>query len=175
MRSNVYRGSASITRACPAIGVPPKIHRNWIRVRAKPTLGMLMILARPAMLLGVRCLWCCRASFLPKRTDAGGVIKWTKQSELNNAGFNLLRSETRNGKLVVINAIIIPGAGTSGEKHTYNYTDKSAKPNVAHYYRIEDVSFAGARRTITTARLHDGHLSPAGKVPVLWYHLKQPD
>jgi len=102
--------------------------------------------------------------FLLKRTDAGVVIQWATESELNNAGFNLLRSESRNGKFVVINPTIIPGAGTSGEKHTYSFIDKSAKSNVVYYYRIEDVSFAGEPQTLTTVRLR-GHLSAACNAP----------
>ena len=39
------------------------------------------------------------ASFRPVRDDATGhvVIRWATESELNNAGFNILRSETKNG------------------------------------------------------------------------------
>ena len=112
------------------------------------------------------------SSFLPKRTDAGVVIKWTTQSELNNAGFNILRSATKTGKFVVINPTMIQGAGTTGEKHTYSYTDKTAKPNVVYYYQIEDVSFDGHRQRLTDATRLRGHIGAAGKLTTTWGNLK---
>ncbi len=115
------------------------------------------------------------SSFLPKRTDAGVVIKWTTQSELNNAGFNILRSETKTGEFAVINPTMIQGAGTTGEKHTYSYTDKTAKPNVAYYYQIEDVSFDGHRQRLTGATRLRGHVGAAGKLTTTWGGLKVQD
>ena len=112
------------------------------------------------------------SSFLPKRTDAGVVIKWTTQSELNNAGFNILRSATKTGKFVVINPTMIQGAGTTGEKHTYSYTDKTAKPNIVYYYQIEDVSFDGHRQRLTGATRLRGHIGAAGKLTTTWGNLK---
>ena len=111
--------------------------------------------------------------FRPERDKATGtvIITWTTESELNNAGFNLLRSEQRDAVFAPINPALISGAGTSSEKHTYRFTDTTAKPNVAYYYQIEDVSFAGARQTLATVRLK-GHLSASGKLPIPWGELK---
>ena len=112
------------------------------------------------------------SAFHPKRSETGTVlIRWTTESELDNAGFNLLRSQQRNGTFVVINPTLIPGAGTSAEKHTYRFTDTTAKPNIVYYYRIEDVSFAGTRRTLATLRLK-GHISATNKRTTLWSTLK---
>ena len=113
------------------------------------------------------------ASFRPVRTENGDVlIKWRTESELNNAGFNILRSENRDGDFQVINVKgIIPGNGTSSEQHLYTYTDTTAKPNVIYYYRIEDVSFDGARQTLATVRLK-GEVSAAGKLTTTWGDLK---
>ena len=92
--------------------------------------------------------------------------------QLNNAGFNLLRSESRDGVFTVINTDgLIQGHGTSSEQHVYSYTDKTAKPNVVYYYRIEDVSFDGAQQTLTTVRLK-GHISATGKLTTTWGDLK---
>ena len=115
------------------------------------------------------------SSFLPKRTDAGVVIKWVTQSELNNAGFNILRSATKTGEFVVINPTMIQGAGTTGEKHTYSYTDKTAKPNIVYYYQIEDVSFDGNRQRLTDATRLRGHIGAAGKLTTTWGNLKVQD
>ena len=113
------------------------------------------------------------ASFRPGRIETGEVrIRWRTASELNNAGFNILRSADRNGEFKVINRKgIIPGHGTSSEMHTYIYTDTTAKPNLTYYYRLEDVSFDGVRQMLTTARLR-GDVSASGKLTTSWGALK---
>ena len=115
------------------------------------------------------------SSFHPEPTETGAiVIRWTTESELDNAGFNILRSTTRDGVFSLINPTLIPGAGTTGEKHTYTYTDTTAKSNVIYYYRIEDVSFAGTHRTLVTVRLK-GYISAADRLTTTWGHLKAED
>ena len=115
------------------------------------------------------------SSFRPVRMETGEVrIRWRTESELNNAGFNILRSETRDGDFSVINVKgIISGHGTSSEQHLYSYTDTTAKPNVIYYYRIEDVSFEGVRQTLATVRLK-GEVSAANKLTVTWSEVKYP-
>lgn len=112
------------------------------------------------------------SSFYSKRNDAGAVvITWSTESELDNAGFNILRSSSRTGEFTRINAQLIPGAGTTGEKNTYTWTDTSARPNVVYYYQIEDVSLAGEHRTLRTTRLR-GYVGAAGKATTTWGDLK---
>ena len=48
---------------------------------------------------------------------------------------------------------LIPGAGTTGERSNYTWTDTGAKPNTVYYYQIEDVSHAGVRKQLATVRL----------------------
>ena len=111
--------------------------------------------------------------FRPERTESGAiVIQWTTQSEVDNAGFNILRSQTKTGEFKVVNAQLIPGAGTKAESTTYTWTDTTAKPNVVYYYQIEDVSFAGEHQTLATVRLK-GFVSAKGKLATQWGVLKQ--
>ena len=72
--------------------------------------------------------------FRPERQkDTGAVvITWSTQSELNNAGFFIKRSRQPNGEFQIINATMIPGAGTTSEKQFYTYTDTTAQPNVVY-------------------------------------------
>ena len=114
------------------------------------------------------------SSFRPVRDAATGhvVIRWATESELNNAGFNILRSETKRGTFKVVNVKgIVPGHGTTSEKHVYEWTDTTAKPNVVYYYQIEDVSFEGQRTTLATTHLR-GNVTAAGKVTTTWGDLK---
>ena len=112
--------------------------------------------------------------FRPERNKEIGavVITWSTQSELNNAGFFIKRSQQRDGQFKVINATMIPGAGTTSEKQFYTYTDTIAQPNVVYYYQIEDVSLDGNRQTLTRGIRLKGHVGAAGKATVLWGELK---
>ena len=112
------------------------------------------------------------SQFHPDRTETGTVvINWTTESEMDNAGFNILRSQTRTGEFKVISAQLIPGAGTTAERNTYTWTDTTVKPNVVYYYQIEDVSFNGERQTLATVRLR-GLISAKGKLATQWGELK---
>ena len=106
-----------------------------------------------------------------KDTDAV-VITWSTQSELNNAGFFIKRSQQRDGEFKIINATMIPGAGTTSEKQFYTYEDTTAQPNVVYYYQIEDVSLDGNRQTLTRGIRLKGHIGAAGKATTTWGDLK---
>ena len=112
--------------------------------------------------------------FRPARNkDTGAVvITWSTQSELNNAGFFIKRSQQRDGEFQIINATMIAGAGTTSEKQFYTYEDTTAQPNVVYYYQIEDVSLDGNHQTLTRGIRLKGHIGAAGKATVLWGDLK---
>ena len=112
--------------------------------------------------------------FRPERNKETGavVITWSTQSELNNAGFFIKRSQQRDGEFQIINATMIAGAGTTSEKQFYTYTDTTAQPNVVYYYQIEDVSLDGNRQTLTRGIRLKGYVGAAGKATVLWGELK---
>lgn len=113
--------------------------------------------------------------FYPARDRLTGqvVIRWETQSELNNAGYFIKRSQQKNGTFVVINPTMIAGAGTTSEKQSYTYTDTTAKPNIVYYYQIEDVSLDGKRATLTNAHRLRGHIGAHGKATTIWGELKQ--
>ena len=100
------------------------------------------------------------------------TIAWETQSELNNAGFFIKRSQQRTGQFVAVNPTMIAGAGTTSEKQSYTWTDTTAKPNIVYYYQIEDVSLDGNRQTLTRAHRLKGHIGAAGKVTTTWGDLK---
>ena len=113
------------------------------------------------------------SKFRPERLKDTGeiVIRWITESELNNAGFNILRSETRNGQFIKINTQLIKGQGTTSERSTYTWKDTTAKPNVVYYYQIQDVSLDGQVQTLRMSRLK-GNVTAAGKLTTTWGELK---
>ena len=94
------------------------------------------------------------SSFTVTRNNSGAVVvTWTTESEIDNAGFNLRRSEKRDSGFTLLNPALIAGAGTTGERQTYTFTDTSAKPGIEAYYQLEEISFDGKRETLATQRL----------------------
>ena len=113
------------------------------------------------------------SSFTLTRTESGAVVvTWTTESEVDNAGFNLRRSLTRDSGYTLLNPALIAGAGTTGERQTYTFIDTSAKPGVEHYYQIEEVSFGGKPETLLMRRLR-GPVSPAHRALTTFGEVKQ--
>ena len=109
--------------------------------------------------------------FRAEHTDAGVILKWITESEVDNAGFYIYRSQTRDGEFKIVTHQLIQGAGTTAERHTYTWTDTTAKPNVVYYYRIEDISHAGVRKQLATVRMR-GVVSASGKLTTRWADFK---
>ena len=93
------------------------------------------------------------SKFRPERKKSMDevVIRWVTESEVNNAGFHIKRSESRDGEFKII--AIIPGAGTTSKRQIYTYTDKTAKPNVVYYYQLECISIDGTRQILRRTHL----------------------
>ncbi len=104
------------------------------------------------------------SSFSVTRNEEGAVVlTWTTASEVDNAGFNLRRSEKRDSGYTLLNPMLIAGAGTTGERQTYTFTDTTTKPGVEYYYQIEEVSFGGKSVTLATRMLR-GPVSAANRM-----------
>ncbi len=120
---------------------------------------------------GTRPLPVTLSYFSAVKSELGACIKWITESELDNVGFNLLRSQSRQGPYVKVNPRLIQGAGTTGERSTYRWTDSTAIPNVEYFYQIEDVSITGKRNTLTTIRMK-GIITPKARLITRWGQLK---
>lgn len=68
-------------------------------------------------------------------------LHWRTESEKDNAGFELQRSE--NGKDFK-NLQFVPGAGTSTEPKEYHFTDKTVRKGQLYYYRLKQTDFNGS-------------------------------
>ena len=113
------------------------------------------------------------SSFSMTRNETGAVVlTWTTESEVDNAGFNLRRSEQRASGFTLLNPVLIAGAGTTGERQTYTFTDTSAKPGIEYYYQIEEVAFDGKRETLVT-RLLPGPVSAANRMLTTFGEVKR--
>ena len=114
------------------------------------------------------------SSMRADRAEGGVVVKWTTESEMENAGFHVLRSRDSKTEFVKVSPTLIPGAGTTAERQDYTYRDTTAQANVLYYYRLEEASLSGERRAVATVRLR-GHVSPANKLLWKWADVKAAD
>lgn len=69
------------------------------------------------------------------------LIEWKTDMEVDNAGFNIWRSETEAGEYVKINDSIIPAKGSGSQ---YNFTDDAVVKGKTYYYKLEDIDLNGA-------------------------------
>ncbi len=68
-------------------------------------------------------------------------LNWTTQSENNNLGFNILRSNYQDvAEAVKVNGDIIAGTNTSAE-HTYSFTDEDIEYETEYFYWLESLDF----------------------------------
>jgi len=71
------------------------------------------------------------------------TLLWQTASEINNAGFNLYRSEVQNGTYKKINAAIIPAQGISTQGGYYKFIDNKTQNRKTYYYKLEDIDLNG--------------------------------
>jgi hypothetical protein len=70
-------------------------------------------------------------------------ISWKTETEIDNAGFNLLRSETEKGEYAKINTSLIPAQGSSTQGTSYEFVDTDVKNRKTYYYKLEDIDLNG--------------------------------
>ena len=63
-------------------------------------------------------------------------------------GFNVFRSEKRNGQYVQVNREIFPARGTGGDK-PFLFVDDQLIMDKEYYYYIEGITFAGKKERVT--------------------------
>ena len=113
------------------------------------------------------------SSFSMTRNETGAVVlTWTTESEVDNAGFNLRRSLERDSGFTLLNPALIAGAGTTGERQTYTFTDASAKPGVEYYYQIEEVASDGKPATLAMGMLR-GSVSASNRMLTTFGEVKR--
>lgn len=78
-------------------------------------------------------------------TDSSGlvVLRWTVQNEVNNARFDLLRSQSLDGYYIHI--VEIPGRGTATSSYEYCHTDGNVSPGESYWYKLVAVSYEGIK------------------------------
>ena len=121
-RSSILRRHFRVTRgpAAPKDGTlmglgclhPIRVSHESTHIRASSYYGASNDVGTPGFRAG-GALPVELSLFRPERQKETGavVITWSTQSELNNAGFFIKRSQQRDGQFQIINAAMIPRCG----------------------------------------------------------------
>ncbi|MBN2415192.1 hypothetical protein JXO52_05095 [bacterium] len=83
----------------------------------------------------------CRA----RQTGSGVQVAWRTESEVNIAGFNVLRSRDPYGGYRKLNVSVIPVRGEGSFGAAYTFLDRSAPAAGVVYYMIEELLLDGGR------------------------------
>jgi hypothetical protein len=71
------------------------------------------------------------------------VIRWSTETEVNTAGFNLYRASREDGPWEKINERLIPGAPDPLRGGTYVFTDTEVIAGQTYWYELEEVETSG--------------------------------
>jgi hypothetical protein len=95
------------------------------------------------------------SSFSGTFTNGSSMLAWTTQSESNNLGWNVYRSETENiVESVQANSNLVEGAGTTTEQTDYTFADTyETYTNSSYWYWIESVDNSGSTSLHGPARV----------------------
>ena len=77
-------------------------------------------------------------------------LQWTTETETLNLGFNIYRTVQGSDNFVKINDSLIPGSGTSSEKHAYSFEDKTTESGKTYSYKIQNIDTDGRQKFYKT-------------------------
>ena len=81
--------------------------------------------------------------FRAKGLNSAVLLEWATETELDNEGFNVWRSEERDKDYARINPYFIPTEGDAGFGAEYSCTDYDVQNGVIYYYKLEDIDIYG--------------------------------
>lgn len=121
-------------------------------------------------------------------SDAGSItLSWQTASEVNNAGFNMLREDPHTSSYRIISSYTsnnsLKGLGTSTTGKTYSFTDSKVTSGSTYLYKIESVSTGGSTTELNTVSatvevpkeyaLYQNYPNPFNPATTIRFDLKQ--
>jgi len=79
------------------------------------------------------------SSFTANAEKKKVVLRWETESEIDNIGFNIMRSEAEDGEFMKINKKLIPAKGSATKGASYKFVDDKVKPGKTYFYKLEDI------------------------------------
>lgn len=82
-------------------------------------------------------------SFKAEPGNRNIALNWVTGDETNNFGFNVYRSESKDGEYIRINDSIIFSQMGAGLGAAYSFVDDNIKNRKTYYYKLEDIDISG--------------------------------
>lgn len=82
----------------------------------------------------------------PAQGDRPGrpiIVRWSTESEVNTAGFNVYRSLSEDGPWAKMNTQLIPGSPDPLRGGSYVFTDTNVIADQTYWYELEEVELGG--------------------------------
>jgi hypothetical protein len=104
------------------------------------------------------------AGFAASGCAAPVRVEWSTETEMNTAGFNLYRGESADGPFdVKVNEQLVAPSADPMTGGKYQYVDKTARPGITYYYRLEEVERNGGTNNFGPISVRAGGLE--------WWHV----
>lgn len=71
------------------------------------------------------------------------IVKWRTETEVNNIGFSIYRSEKKDSNYIKIS--FVSGAGNTGMPTDYEFLDTKVEPGKTYFYYLEDIDITGKK------------------------------
>ena len=82
-------------------------------------------------------------SFTAANSGDKVILRWRTETEVNNIGFTIYRSESKDSNYTKI--AFVSGAGNSAMPTDYQFKDTKVEPGKTYYYCLEDIDITGER------------------------------
>ena len=103
-------------------------------------------------------------SLLTATASADGVIiRWRTETEVNNVGFSIYRSEEKDGNYTEV--AFIRGAGNSGMPNDYQFMDANVEPGKTYFYYLEDIDIFGEKNRTMIIKVVVPPAKPVEPIP----------
>jgi hypothetical protein len=83
------------------------------------------------------------SSFTAKPANGSVTLNWVTETEIDNAGFNIYRADSENGKYVKITDSLIASKAGATQGATYQFIDNDVENRKTYYYKLEDIDLNG--------------------------------
>jgi len=125
------------------------LYVTWARIRAYPPCCVM-----PAAVLSDLALAVEATAFRATADLRSVTLTWTTKTEVDNAGFNVLRKEPGSPIFKLIASFIhnddLKGLGTSSVGKPYAFSDKSVSSGATYQYKVQSVSTSGEVKDLST-------------------------
>lgn len=94
------------------------------------------------------------SSFSAQIIEAKVKLLWTTESESENLGFNIYRTDDYDGPYHRLNHQLIAGAVNSSKVQQYEFIDNNSSINRIYYYRLSDIDLNGLETMHDPIKVH---------------------